>query len=65
MTAEFLTIGTLSKLTRLTPKALRYYEGKGLLVPTRKEITGFRLYCYEHVARGLLLQRRSGFGFGV
>lgn len=65
MTAELLTIGTLSMLTRLTPKTLRYYEEKGLLVPTKKEITGYRIYSYEHVARGLLLNRLSGLGFGI
>ena len=65
MTSELLTIGTLSKLTRLTPKALRYYEEKGLLVPLKREITGFRFYSYEHVARGLLLRRLSDHGFGV
>lgn len=65
MTNDLLTIGTLSKLTRLTPKALRYYEEKGLIAPTKKEITGFRLYGHEHVVRGLLLQRLSGLGFGV
>lgn len=65
MAAELLTIGTLSMLTRLTPKTLRYYEEKGLLVPSKKEITGYRIYSYEHVARGLLLNRLSGLGFGI
>ncbi len=65
MTAELLTIGTLSVLTRLTPKTLRYYEEKGLLVPAKKEITGYRIYSFEQVARGLLLNRLSGLGFGI
>ena len=65
MTNELLTIGAFSMLTRLTPKALRYYEEKGLLVPAKKEITGYRFYGFEQVGRGLLLQRLSGLGFGI
>lgn len=57
MTAETLTIGALSKLTRLTPKALRYREGKAPLTPAGKETIDPCLYSYEHVARKLFLRR--------
>lgn len=62
---DLLNIGTFSMLTRLTPKALRFYEERGLLVPARKEITGYRFYGYDQVGRGLLLRRLSDLGFGV
>jgi effector-binding domain-containing protein len=60
-----LSIGTFSMITRLTQKAIRYYEDKGLLVPARKEITGYRWYSYEQVPRGLLLRRLSDLGFSI
>lgn len=65
MTNELLAIGSFSILTRLTAKAPRYNEEKGLLVPARKEITGYRYYSFEQVSQGLLLQRLSGLGFGI
>ncbi|HTY46497.1 MAG TPA: MerR family DNA-binding transcriptional regulator [Methanomassiliicoccales archaeon] len=43
---ELLSIGDLSIITRLSMKALRFYDEKGLLVPVRKEITGYR--CPPH-----------------
>ena len=40
-----LKIGEFSKLTRLTVKALRFYEEKGLLLPARVDPwTGYRYY---------------------
>ncbi len=65
MTTEHIAIGTFSVLTKLTPKALRYYEEKGLLIPAKREITGYRLYTFDQIARGLLIKRLSGLGFGV
>jgi effector-binding domain-containing protein len=60
-----LSIGTFSMITRLTQKAIRYYEEKGILLPVRKEMTGYRWYSYEQVPRGLLLRRLSDLGFSI
>jgi effector-binding domain-containing protein len=60
-----LNIGTFSLYTRLSVKALRFYDEKGLLVPTKKEITGYRMYSYEQIRRGLVLKRLADLGFGV
>ncbi len=41
----YLNIGTYSLITKLSPKALRLYEGKGLLVPAKREYTLSRSTC--------------------
>jgi len=60
-----LSIGAFSMITRLSQKALRFYEEKGLLRPARKDITGYRWYSFEQVPQGLLLRRLSDLGFSV
>ena len=37
MIVDQIPIGRFSAVTRLTQKALRYYEAKGLLVPEAKD----------------------------
>ncbi len=58
-------IGTFSWVTRLTKRALRLYDEKGLLRPAKKEITGYRLYSFDQLARGLQLKRLADLGFGI
>jgi len=60
-----LSIGNFSLITRLTQKALRYYEEKGLLQPAKREITGYRWYSFDQIATGLLLRRLSDSGFSI
>lgn len=53
---ELLTIGEVARLTRLTPKALRLYDEKGLLSPARvDEWTGYRHYSSAEVERARLI----------
>jgi DNA-binding transcriptional MerR regulator len=58
---ESLTITQLCRQSGATPRALRYYEEKGLLSPRR--INQVRVYSYrERVRLQLILQgRRAGF----
>lgn len=63
--SNLLSIGAFSLITRLTPKALRFYEEKRLLVPVKKEITGYRIYSFDQIRKGLLLHRLADLGFGV
>lgn len=63
--SDLLNIGAFSLITRLTPKTLRFYDEKGLLVPAKKEITGYRIYAFDQIKKGLLLRRLSDLGFGV
>jgi effector-binding domain-containing protein len=61
----YLNIGTYSLITRLSPKALRLYEEKGLLIPARREITGYRYYAHSQIRLGLMLRRLAELGFGI
>lgn len=48
-----MTIGEFSMATGLTPKALRIYDERGILVPTAVDpVTGYRWYSSEQVRRG-------------
>lgn len=56
-------IGEFSRITRLTVKALRYYDREGLLVPSVREENGYRLYSQEDFQRAqqIALLRQLGF----
>jgi effector-binding domain-containing protein len=62
---DLLSIGAFSMMTKLTQRALRLYEEKGLLVPERKEITGYRWYSYAQVKGGIRLRILADMGFGI
>ena len=64
-TDGLIAIGTFSVITRLTKRALRLYDEKGLLSPARKEITGSRQYSYRQIPRGMQLKRLADLGFGI
>lgn len=58
-----LTIGAFARASRLSPKALRLYDGLGLLRPARVDPdTGYRYYAAEQVERARLVAwlRRLG-----
>ena len=66
MTVDQIPIGRFSTLTRLTQKALRYYDQKGLLVPQAKDsITGYRYYTGDQIQRGIRIKHLTMLGFNV
>ena len=66
MTVDQIPIGRFSAVTRLTRKALRYYEEKGLLVPEAKDpFTGYRYYTGGQIQTGVKIRHLSGLGFTV
>jgi effector-binding domain-containing protein len=66
MTVDQIPIGRFSTVTRLTRKALRYYEAKGLLVPGVKDpFTGYRYYTGGQIQRGVKIRHLSDLGFTV
>ncbi len=66
MTFDQIPIGRFSAVTRLTRKALRYYEAKGLLVPEAKDpFTGYRYYTGGQIQRGVKIRHLSDLGFTV
>ncbi len=50
MTIDQIPIGRFSVITRLSQKALRYYDSKKVLVPEAKDgITGYRYYTGNQI----------------
>lgn len=58
-----LKVGELAKRTGVTVRALHHYDNIGLLRPTGRSDSGYRLYGREDVARlhGIQALRRMGF----
>jgi effector-binding domain-containing protein len=66
MTAERIPIGTFSRVTRLTQRALRLYDERGLLVPAARDLcTGYRSYTAGQIGRGVTIGHLVSLGFGL
>ncbi len=66
MTIDQIPISRFSIITRITPKALRYYDQKGLLVPEAKDpITGYRYYTADQLDRGVRVKTMCNLGFSL
>lgn len=66
MTVDQIPIGRFSTITRLTQKALRYYDTKGLLVPEAKDpFTGYRYYTGDQIQQGIKIKYLVTLGFSV
>ncbi len=66
MTVDQIPIGRFSTITRLTRKALRYYDSRGLLIPEAKNtVTGYRYYTGDQVQQGILIKYLATMGFGI
>jgi len=66
MTLDQIPIGRFSTITRLSQKALRYYDTKGLLIPEAKNtITGYRYYTGAQIKQGIMIKYLSTLGFGL
>ena len=57
------TIGRLAKASDVMPDALRYYEREGLLAPTSKSASGYRLYGAAAVQRVRFIHQAQACGF--
>jgi MerR family copper efflux transcriptional regulator len=60
--ATDLSIGTVSRLGRLTPKAIRFYEARGYIPPTRRSDSGYRHYSSQDVRRLRLIRQMRVLG---
>ena len=52
-----ITIGQLAKLTSVPPKTIRYYEEVGILPPSERSESRYRLYSETDVRRLELIRR--------
>ena len=66
MTVDQIPIGRFSVVTRLSLKALRYYDEKGILAPKAKDpITGYRNYNGDQIAVGVKISTLTSLGFSL
>jgi effector-binding domain-containing protein len=66
MATDQIPIGRFSLITRLSTKALRLYDERGLLVPAAKDlITGYRYYTGRQIALGVSIKELCGIGFSL
>ena len=64
MTVDQIPIGRFSVVTRLSLKALRYYDEKGILTPKAKDpFTGYRYYTGDQIALGVKISTLTNLGF--
>lgn len=62
-TQQFFTVTELADELDVTPRAIRFYEAKGLLSPKRAGAT--RVYTHRDRARLLLILRGKRLGFSL
>ncbi len=66
MITERIPIGTFSRVTRLSQRALRLYDERGLLVPAERDrCTGYRSYTADQIGRGVTIGHLVLLGFGL
>jgi effector-binding domain-containing protein len=66
MSSEAISIGRFSQITRLTQKALRLYDERGLLVPSIKDpMTGYRYYSLNQIEEGFKIKFLVSVGFDL
>lgn len=59
-----VSIGRFSTITRLSPRTLRVYDEKGLLVPKRDRFNNYRYYTADQIETGLTIKTLACVGFG-
>ncbi|HNX17541.1 MAG TPA: GyrI-like domain-containing protein [Methanoregula sp.] len=64
MATDQIPLGRFSLITRLSQKALRLYDERGLLVPCSKDIcTGYRYYTTAQIPRAVSIKTLCTLGF--
>ena len=63
--SNYLTIGKTSKLLRVNPRTLRFYEQIGLVRPTSRSENGYRLYSPQDIERLMFVRRAKKMGLAL
>lgn len=50
-TGQLHTVGEVATLARVTVRTLHHYDRIGLLVPSGRSASGYRLYAYDDLER--------------
>src|SRR5215471_1631605 len=62
---ELLSIGILSKHSRVNVETIRYYERIGLLASPPRSAGGYRMYSSTHVERLRFIRRARNLGLSI
>jgi effector-binding domain-containing protein len=66
MPIDQIPIGRFSVITRLSQKALRYYDQKKLLIPEAKDpFTGYRYYTGSQIQQGIKIKHLTDLGLSL
>jgi MerR family transcriptional regulator, mercuric resistance operon regulatory protein len=65
MQVQLFTIGQLSKKCRVTPRAIRYYENRGLFRAPMRSDSNYRLFDSETVHRVRFISKCRSLGFSI
>lgn len=66
MILDQIPIGRFSVITRLSQKALRYYDQREILVPKAKDrFTGYRYYTGDQIQQGIKIKHLSELGLNL
>ena len=66
MPTDQIPIGRFSVITRLSQKALRYYDQKKLLIPEAKDpFTGYRYYTGAQIQTGIKIKKLADLGLAL
>ncbi len=60
-----MTVGQAARRAGLTPKAIRLYEGKGLVAPAPRTQAGYRLYQEQDVQRLQFVRQARTLGLNL
>lgn len=60
-----LTIGKVAEQAQVTADSIRFYEREGLIAPTKKSDSGYRLYTEEAVRRIGFIKHAQQCGFSL
>lgn len=60
---EMMTIGEVAKAVGVAPTALRFYEREGMLTPTQRTESGYRLYNETSLEKLRFIRAAQSIGF--
>jgi DNA-binding transcriptional MerR regulator len=63
--ARLLRIGELARLAGVTPRAVRFYEKRGLLAAPERSESGYRLYGPQDLVRVIRVRRLRALGMSI